>query len=55
LRQELDYKNTLLDDEEERQAWALIEWEKIYIEETNGWKLQELEVERDDLQRAIDF
>ena len=55
LRKEMDYKNNLLDDEEERQARAMIEREKIFIEETNGKKLYDLQVEKDDLQRAIDF
>lgn len=33
----------------------MIEKEKYYIEETNGKKLYELQIEKDDLQRAIDF
>ncbi len=45
----------MLDDEEERQAWAMIEKERMFIEETNGKKLFDLQVEKDDLQRAIDF
>ncbi len=45
----------ILSDEEERQARQLVEREKIYLEETNGKKLFELQTEKDDLQRAIDF
>ncbi len=42
LRKEIELKNGLIDDEEERQAWAIVEREKLFLEETNGWKLMEL-------------
>lgn len=38
----MDYKNHLLDDEEERQARAMIDKERMYIEETNGKKIFDL-------------
>mgnify|MGYP000897620432 FL=1 len=45
----------ILSEEEERQARQLVEREKMYLEETNGKKLFELQTEKDELQRAIDF
>lgn len=42
LWREIENKNLFISEEEERQAWALVEWEKMYLEETNGKKLMEL-------------
>ena len=55
LRKEIESKNLMINDEEERQARQLVEKEKMFLEETNGRKLFELQTEKDDLQRAIDF
>lgn len=55
LWKEIEQKDMILSEEEERQARQLVEREKMYLEETNGKKLFELQTEKDELQRAIDF
>ena len=42
LRKEIESKNLMINDEEERQARQLVEKEKMFLEETNGRKLFEL-------------
>lgn len=42
LRKEIESKNLMINDEEERQARTLVEKEKMFLEETNGRKLFEL-------------